>query len=60
VNGTFRGVFVHGGDTTVVFEYHPSSFKYGTIVSLAGIAVLVAIATGLPGRLRRKPAASQR
>jgi len=54
-NGTFRGVFVNRGDTRVVFEYKPASFRYGIILSLAGLVILVAIAIPIrtPKRFRR-------
>ncbi|MHA1572370.1 MAG: YfhO family protein [Alphaproteobacteria bacterium] len=51
-NGTFRGVFVTPEDTQVVFEYSPASFRYGIIMSLAGLAILAAIAIPIPSRLR--------
>jgi len=43
VNGTFRGVFVEPGDKHVVFTYEPASFKYGLILSVAGVAIFLVV-----------------
>jgi hypothetical protein len=40
VNHAFRGVVVRPGDRRVVFEYHPASFRYGAMLSLAGLGLL--------------------
>jgi len=41
VDGVFRGVEVGQGTREVVFTYYPVSFRVGTGVSLAGLAVLL-------------------
>ncbi|NNE43962.1 MAG: YfhO family protein, partial [Gemmatimonadetes bacterium] len=40
VDHTFRGVVVHPGDRRVVFEYHPASFRHGTMLSLSALVLL--------------------
>jgi hypothetical protein len=60
VNGTFRGVFVEAGDRRVVFRYDPASFKYGIVMSVFGVAVLVAVMALRPGTLRHRRGRAKR
>ncbi len=54
VNGTFRGVFVEPQDKRVVFKYDPASYRYGLIVSIAGVVILGTVVIPLPKRVRHK------
>jgi len=60
VNGTFRGVFVEPGDRQVVFKYEPASFRYGLILSLAGVVILLLVLLPLPRAIRRVFGARER
>lgn len=43
-NGTFRGVFIDPGDRQVIFTYEPASFRYGLMLTVAGLVALVGVA----------------
>lgn len=47
VNGMFRGLIVPAGEHEVVFEYKPQSFRYGLLLTGAGILMLSTIAFAL-------------
>jgi hypothetical protein len=51
-NGVFRGVLLDGGRHAVTFEYQPESWRWGVIISLTtlGLLVAAAAATFLPRR----------
>jgi hypothetical protein len=40
VDHALRGVVVRPGDHRVTFEYHPASFRTGSVLSLAGLGLL--------------------
>lgn len=48
----FRSVAVEAGTSRVVFEYAPASFRWGVILSLGGLAVVLGI--GLSGTIHRR------
>ena len=43
VDGVFRGVFVEGGSHEVVMRFRPASHTWGLGLSVAGLAVVVAL-----------------
>ena len=47
-NYTFRAVQLDAGESEVVFEYKPASFRVGATISVATLLVLVALGTSLP------------
>ena len=56
-----RGVFVEGGEHTVIFRYDPESFRRGVIITLASLAAAASLlAFDFARRLRRgRPAAGR-
>jgi uncharacterized membrane protein YfhO len=55
-NVAFRAVSVPAGDHTVRFSYEPASVRIGVLLSLLGIATLIA-GFAVPPLLRRRRAA---
>ncbi len=58
VDGLFRGVFLPAGEHEVVLSFRPDSFRWGVLLSLLGIGLVIGITVWLLGiglRTRRHP-----
>lgn len=43
----FRGIFVPGGSSTIIFSYEPDSFRYGVITAIIGLLGIIILCVAL-------------